>query len=295
MQIGLDSHWQLRIALVLIVASFAASAHAQTPQYRHVVFITSTTNSVSSSAETNPNPGLSVIGGHSSADLQVTRRANAAGLLSGWNGSDRIFKAVIATNSSNAIDRIPIEWPVYNTNNELLADDSDQFWNGTLFTGINYSEFGTKLNDNTPFWTGCSDSGTASQNCSNWSATISQFANVGYSDATSFILNQAQLPCGQARRLLAISPAILLGDFDRDNDVDGRDFLIWQRYEGVAANSLPDEERYFPAAIVAGGGLEGWHTNYGVAVEPLTASTAVPEPSSIFLVGLASLALLRRP
>jgi len=63
-----------------------------------------------------------------------------------------------------------------------------------------------------------------------------------------------------------------LGDFDADSDIDGFDFLKWQR--GVAnANDLAD-----------------WETNFGTGVGPLAglaASTAVPEPSTAVLLSLA--------
>jgi T5SS/PEP-CTERM-associated repeat protein len=62
----------------------------------------------------------------------------------------------------------------------------------------------------------------------------------------------------------------LAGDFDFDGDVDGRDFLTWQRNPSV-------------------GDLADWQGNYGVGT--LTAnSTAVPEPGSLILV-LALVAL----
>ncbi|MDZ4659760.1 MAG: hypothetical protein SH868_19475 [Bythopirellula sp.] len=61
------------------------------------------------------------------------------------------------------------------------------------------------------------------------------------------------------------------GDFDGDGDVDGRDFLVWQR----GGSPTP----------FSSGDLALWQTNYGVG--PLTASVnSVPEPSSISLVML---------
>ncbi len=56
------------------------------------------------------------------------------------------------------------------------------------------------------------------------------------------------------------------GDFDGDGDVDGRDFLVWQRNTSV-------------------GNLSDWQANYGVGLSAV--STAVPEPTSLVLVGLA--------
>ena len=52
------------------------------------------------------------------------------------------------------------------------------------------------------------------------------------------------------------------GDFDFDRDVDGRDFLAWQRNPNV-------------------GNLVDWQTNYGAP--PLTASVSVSEPATAWL------------
>jgi hypothetical protein len=60
------------------------------------------------------------------------------------------------------------------------------------------------------------------------------------------------------------------GDFDGDGDVDGRDFLVWQRDPSVGA-------------------LSDWQANYGGG--SLTSSAAVPEPPSAGLVLAASLTL----
>ncbi|MCG8450233.1 MAG: autotransporter-associated beta strand repeat-containing protein, partial [Pirellulales bacterium] len=67
------------------------------------------------------------------------------------------------------------------------------------------------------------------------------------------------------------------GDFDGDGDVDGADFLKWQREDQTPA------------------GLTAWRDNYGFTT-PLAASgaAAVPEPSSVVLLSLAGLALAVR-
>lgn len=62
------------------------------------------------------------------------------------------------------------------------------------------------------------------------------------------------------------------GDFDGDGDVDGDDFLEWQRTDGTP------------------GGLADWQANYGTGTLA-SAVSAVPEPSSALLV-LASLMAL---
>lgn len=74
--------------------------------------------------------------------------------------------------------------------------------------------------------------------------------------------------------LAVIDVAGLPGDFDGDGDVDGRDFLAWQRDPSV-------------------GDLADWQMNYGAGslVAPISDSTArsmvhhaVPEPQSVLLV-----------
>lgn len=66
----------------------------------------------------------------------------------------------------------------------------------------------------------------------------------------------------------------IAGDFDGDGDVDGRDFLVWQRNPSV------DD-------------LSDWQTNYGVGSFN-TANVAVPEPGTLLLSTLAALAWLAR-
>jgi hypothetical protein len=66
------------------------------------------------------------------------------------------------------------------------------------------------------------------------------------------------------------APAGLPGDFDDDGDVDGRDFLLWQRNPGV-------------------GNLSDWQTNYGMG--GLAAIASVPEPSAGLLAAACGLAM----
>lgn len=58
------------------------------------------------------------------------------------------------------------------------------------------------------------------------------------------------------------------GDFDGDGDVDGRDFLVWQR--GGSPNQLSSTD------------LQNWQSSYGSG-SSLAATTAIPEPSSSVL------------
>lgn len=80
-------------------------------------------------------------------------------------------------------------------------------------------------------------------------------------------------------------------DFDDDDDVDGRDFLIWQRGFGVGTtNATGDADGN---GSVDGADLVIWQGQYGAGG---VATISVPEPSGIFLCffGTAGLALKRR-
>ncbi len=69
------------------------------------------------------------------------------------------------------------------------------------------------------------------------------------------------------RVLLSNFLAGIAGDFDGDGDVDGRDFLVWQRNPSV-------------------GNLADWQLNYGMSTLTAT-STAVPEPGAWLLAVVA--------
>jgi hypothetical protein len=69
------------------------------------------------------------------------------------------------------------------------------------------------------------------------------------------------------------------GDYDGDSDVDGDDFLIWQR--GQSPNGMVP------------GDLTAWKDNFGTA--PAGATTAIPEPGALALAATAlALAASRR-
>ena len=63
----------------------------------------------------------------------------------------------------------------------------------------------------------------------------------------------------------------IAGDFDGDGDVDGRDFLVWQRNPSV-------------------GNLVDWQANYGSTTPVIATNTAVPEPGALILCSLALVA-----
>lgn len=82
-----------------------------------------------------------------------------------------------------------------------------------------------------------------------------------------FVLNKQD---GVLRMLVPLTDP---GDFDSDGDVDGRDFLVWQRNPSV-------------------GDLADWQANYGAGT--LGAATSVPEPASFMVGSLAVFAAMFR-
>ncbi len=81
-------------------------------------------------------------------------------------------------------------------------------------------------------------------------------------------------------------------DFDNDGDVDGDDFLAWQRGNGILSGAATTQgDANFDGAVNATD-LGFWQTQYAT---PLTAAvTNVPEPSSAMLVLIGLVCLKRR-
>ncbi len=85
-------------------------------------------------------------------------------------------------------------------------------------------------------------------------------------------------------QLVALTAALLPGNFNFDSGVDGFDFLAWQRGESPNNGSAGD--------------LADWETNFGAGGAPLSALSAgvgaVPEPSTAVLAGIVALLLVGR-
>jgi hypothetical protein len=80
---------------------------------------------------------------------------------------------------------------------------------------------------------------------------------------------------GRGIFMSSIPPVSTPGDFDGDGDIDGRDFLVWQRNPSV-------------------GNLADWQANYGTGSLVAT-NVAVPEPASVLLLMMVTAgACLRR-
>lgn len=103
------------------------------------------------------------------------------------------------------------------------------------------------------------------------------FAVSGYGDDNFVGDHQENAQYSLEVTLLSVSQP---GDFDQDDDVDGRDFLRWQRKQSPNNGSLAD--------------LQAWQANYGYNGS-LVAAQSIPEPASLMmLVAIAGAASLSR-
>ena len=108
-------------------------------------------------------------------------------------------------------------------------------------------------------------------------------------DGEIYVLNKRD---GVVRRIASVS-GILDGDADRDGDVDGTDFLTWQRNAG--ANGDWSDGDFDGSGFVDADDLTLWQAAYS-DLAAATASLAVPEPSSalICLFGASLWCISRR-
>jgi hypothetical protein len=98
--------------------------------------------------------------------------------------------------------------------------------------------------------------------------TIPQASRFDVESGNNFSVN---VPFRSILALRIDAQTVVPGDFDGDGDVDGRDFLVWQR--GDSPNPVSAED------------LADWQEWYSTVPE-LAASVAVPEPISSALAGL---------
>jgi hypothetical protein len=80
--------------------------------------------------------------------------------------------------------------------------------------------------------------------------------------------------------------AVANADYDDDGDVDGGDFLLWQRQSGstVTAGTGADGSGN---GVVDAADLTLWRTQFGTTPPATVAAAAVPEPATMALVALA--------
>jgi hypothetical protein len=91
-----------------------------------------------------------------------------------------------------------------------------------------------------------------------------------------------------------VEPPLNNADFDNDEDIDGADFLIWQRGLGSVDQLDKSTGDATGDGSVDAADLDSWVANFGGGAEsPFVAS--VPEPTTLALAVLAALGVCRAP
>jgi hypothetical protein len=93
-----------------------------------------------------------------------------------------------------------------------------------------------------------------------------------------------------------VTPPSSNADFNNDGKVDGADFLVWQKGQGLTGQTDKSHGDANGDGSVNAGDLSVWQQTFGTSPTAAVAVTGVPEPASILLtaVALLSVAGLRR-
>jgi hypothetical protein len=154
----------------------------------HTIFVTDT---YSNGAE---------VGGLVGAD-SICQAAAVSATLSGT------FKAILSDSINDAISRLPIIGPIFNTHGERVANDSADFWDSSLDSAIRYDQYGATAPTGRS-WAGTQTNGTAHSNtCNDWTLTTG-IGNTNFSPNYTnsyWLYHSAAQNCTDSYTLMCIS------------------------------------------------------------------------------------------
>ncbi len=277
------------MATLAVSLWFASPALAQPDYDEWVLFVTFNEFGVEESGIFPPLfPNFGVI---EAADYFTNECADIAGLID-WDGSSTIFRAVLSTSDNDAIIRFfdpnTNDLPVVNVFGEQIVPSYLDLFDSPSFTAPIREEFGgLPEGGSEAVWTGSLCNGNKSgSTCRSWTSQ-SGFGTIGRPGAMDGTwLSDVNHSCAASARIYGMARlsdlgiSTLTGDFDDDGDVDGSDFLKWQRGEPPNPFSQRD--------------LKVWQMNYGQTSSALSAATTVPEPSTALLAILGLVLATRR-
>lgn len=143
-------------------------------------------------------------GGFGQADLICKNRALAAGMESTAAGSFH-WRGVVSSSVLNAPDHFVVYGKVLNTVGDKIADDSTDFWDGTIDNPVKYDEFGAAA-IGARVWSGADANGVATANtCNDWQTNATGFADIGKQTLTTGWFTGDQKTCDSLSHLYCIS------------------------------------------------------------------------------------------
>lgn len=140
------------------------------------------------------------LGGLSGADATCQSLADGANLTGQW-------KALLSDSSTNAKDRLLIVGPVFNLNDQKIADNANDLWDGQLDNAVRYDQNVVEVSA-TKVWTGTFADGTSSTTftCTNWTSNSGSVkGRYGRSNHVgNGWMEDDKDPCDEIRRLFCI-------------------------------------------------------------------------------------------
>lgn len=171
-------------ALVIAVCQGTRALAAPVTSGSYAVIFTTNQNSFIDSIQ-QPIPFYPNFNGLDNARYVVTYAAAEAGLISDWNGEDRIVEALLSTSSSPIRDRLTFDGPFYNTLDQLVANSKADLFDGTLSAIVGYDQFGALVPVAARVWTGSDAAGNYSgQPPGDWNTQVG-VATVGIAVSTT--------------------------------------------------------------------------------------------------------------
>lgn len=222
-------------------------------------------------------PGLDIQGMSDSASLSIEVLARP--VIGSMSNEHRLLWYWNPT--SGVVEQSPAEFHLFGTGARTLNLQPAQQQSLPPFTLAAEVAGETGFHNHTLVFFGLDDDATAPAGVYGFFA---RFLSNAYEPSDPFLLlfnyfaENDELPDAG---LAIYEAATLPGDFDLDDDVDGRDFLAWQRLYGSTWRTVADASLN---GIVDTADLAIWQQNFGdhVGMRPLVGS--VPEPSSVVLL-----------
>ena len=189
-------------------------------------------------------------------------------------GTDRLEEVIVNLRINAGIDD-----PRYFERGDLEATITSPSGVTSLLMYQNFSDRDRKEGSGFIDWPFLSNAFWGEEIAGEWSVTVRDLDNLSDIIRTHWVDFEVEFRTGE---LVPAAP----GDFDADGDVDGGDFLVWQRDAGPAVRSRADDNS---DGVVDAADLAIWRESFGI--EGSSSFASVPEPPSIGLL-LAGMAVV---